>query len=522
MRHYLLLVIVVLASTTAAPAENSAPGEYVPPLSPDLLQKSLDAPVSQADIARYLRLPAKTTLLTTYAGQNEMLKSQGDPAEKVLDIAAGFEVDYNEQDLFGPSLPEGGQFISRAIVSSLDAQALRLCLDLSALRDGEEVFVVDPILPRAFGPFTAAHTLEEGRWLPVTEGDWTLLLLRSPFASRPVLRLTNVAHFYRAFGECLKELWCNINIACEADPTLQNIASGVGMLVVPQASGDHGLCTCTLINNADTAEREPYVLTSYHCIPEVVSARQADVVWDYRAKACDTNDPPPLGSLPRSKGYQMLATDSSLDITLMELNSVPNGAFGRYYAGWTDRAVFKDEEITGIHHPEAKHMRISYGDILSPNVVGLGYTNQIRVRWHTGVTEGGSSGLGLLLNSSGYKIIGTLSGGPQHSCNGSNNTDQFSSFRAFFPQVERFLTGTTQANDGGCPAEVAFKNQPQILEQLRTFRDESLMDSFVGKRLVRAYYLLAPGMAKSIERSPEFAAAFRAMALTFLRATGKT
>ena len=521
MRHYFLLVIIVLALTSAAAAENSAPGEFVPPLPPDLLQKSWDAPVSQADIARYLRLPAKTTILTAYAGQNEMLKSQSTPVDKVLDIAAGFDVDYSEHDLFGPPLPEGGQFISRAIVSSLDAQALRLCLDLSALRDGEEVFVVDPIIPRAFGPYTAAQALEEGRWLPVTEGDWTLLLVRSPFASPPALRLTSVAHFYRAFGECLKELWCNINVACESNPTLQNVASGVGMLVIPRAGGDQGLCTCTLINNADTVEKEPYVLTSYHCIPKVVSAGQADVVWDYRATSCGVSDPPPLGSLPRSNGYQMLATNSSLDITLMELDRVPNGAYGRYYAGWTDRAVFAGEEITVIHHPDAKFMRISYGDILSSSVAGLGYTNQIRVLWHTGVTEPGSSGLGLLLNSAGYQLIGTLSGGPSHICNASSNTDQFSSFRLFFPQVEGFLTGTTKPG-GDCPAEVAFKNQPHILEQLRKFRDESLIDSFVGKRLVETYYLLAPGMAKNIQRSPELAAAFRAMALTFLRSTGKS
>ena len=518
MRNCLLLVIMALLPASAALAENTAPGEYLPPLSLTLLEKSWDTPVSRADIGRYLLFPAKTTILTAYAGQNEFLKSQKPLEDKVLDVAAGFEVDYGELDLFGPPLPEGDTFTYRALVSSLDARALRLRLDLSALRDGEEVFVIDPVLPRAFGPYTAAEALEEGRWLPVTEGDWTLLLVRSPHATPPVLRLTNVAHFYRAFSEFVKELWCNINIACEGNAALQNVAAGVGMLVVPRVGGDQGLCTCTLINNADTTEKEPYILTSNHCVPEVVSASQTDVVWDYRATACDSDDPPPLGSLPRSNGYQMLATNSSLDITLIELDSVPNGAFGRYYAGWTDRAVSAGEAITGIHHPDVSHMRISYGDIRTSNAAGLNYANQIEVLWRDGVTEPGSSGLGLLLNASGYPIIGTLSNGPSHICGGTANTDRFSSLRLFFPQVEGFLTGTQKPDPAGddCPAEVAFKNQPEVLEQLRRVRDASLMKTPAGRRLVKTYYRLAPALAKTVQKSPELAAAFRTMALTFL------
>ena len=132
MRNCLLLVIMALLPASAALAENTAPGEYLPPLSLTLLEKSWDTPVSRADIGRYLLFPAKTTILTAYAGQNEFLKSQKPLEDKVLDVAAGFEVDYGELDLFGPPLPEGDTFTYRALVSSLDARALRLRLDLSA------------------------------------------------------------------------------------------------------------------------------------------------------------------------------------------------------------------------------------------------------------------------------------------------------------------------------------------------------------------------------------------------------
>ena len=52
MRNCLLLVIMALLPASAALAENTAPGEYLPPLSLTLLEKSWDTPVSRADIGR--------------------------------------------------------------------------------------------------------------------------------------------------------------------------------------------------------------------------------------------------------------------------------------------------------------------------------------------------------------------------------------------------------------------------------------------------------------------------------------
>jgi hypothetical protein len=206
----------------------------------------------------------------------------------------------------------------------------------------------------------------------------------------------------------------------------------------------------------------------------------------------------------------------------MEVMSVPNGAFGRFYAGWTDRAVFAGEAITGIHHPRATHMRISYGQILDSDTPSFLYQNQIQVLWSDGVTEPGSSGLGLLLNADGFPIIGTLSNGPAHICGGTGNTDKFSSFRLFFPQARGFLTGTDKPepedpNNGTCPAEIAFKKQPEVIEQLREFRDNALMQTPLGRRLVETYYEMAPSLAQRLEKSPEAAAAFRALVLNFVR-----
>lgn len=519
MLKYLPFFVITGFWAAFACGEHSAPGAYVPPLSVKDVRQSWNEPISQRDLARYLLFPAKTNTVTAFAGQNEFLKNREHSENKVLDVAEGFDVEFNEDELFGPPLAEGTGYVYRAVVSSMDAQALRFRVDLSVLREGEELYVIDPVLPQAFGPYTSEDATPNGRWLATTEGEWAMVLVKTPLDSVPGLRLTNVAHFYRGFGEFLKELPCNINIACEDDARILDVASGVGMLVVSASNGQR-LCTCTLVNNADTPETEPYILTSNHCVSDAASAGQTDVIWDYRVTDCDTYEPPPISSLPRSNGAALLSTSENLDITLMKLDAVPNGAYGRFYAGWTDRAVSAGEAITGIHHPRGTYMRISYGAVLRSRVSGPIYSDQIEVLWSDGVTEPGSSGLGLLLDVQGFPIIGTLSNGPTHVCGGSNNTDRFSSFRLFFPQVKGWLTGTDKPDpdDDSCPLEVVYLNDPQALKQLRAFRDGVLMKTPLGRRLVEAYYELAPSLAKRLENEPETAAAVRGATLPIVNA----
>lgn len=522
MFRSLSLFTFTFALMLSALAEISAPGAYQEPIPQKALQNAWNTPIAQHDVARYLGVPARTTEFTMFAGLNEALKNRPSFENKMLQIAEGFAVELSGAELFGPPLAEEDRYAHRAIISSMDAHALRLQTDLSQLGTDAELFVIDPVLPRAFGPYTAADAHEDGYWLPTTEGEWAMVLIRTRSDAPPSVRLTTIAHFYRGFDEFLKQLACNINIACEDNPAVLDIASGVGMLVVPGTFGDQGLCTSTLINNPDTPENEPYVLTANHCVPGGVSANNVDVIWDFRATSCGVNNPPALSSLPRSSGALVLTTNGDLDMTLMELDGVPGGIYGRFYAGWTTRPVSAGEAITGIHHPRASHMRISYGDILASNVSGGGYRNQIEVLWSEGVTEPGSSGLGLLLDSDGYLIIGTLSYGPLHSCGPSAfNTDRFAAFRFFFPQAQGFLTGTEKPDpdDPGrrpCPAEVAFKDQPEVLGQLRFFRDAGLAQTPLGKRFIELYYRLAPTLSKHLERSPESAAAFRGLVFALL------
>jgi hypothetical protein len=208
----------------------------------------------------------------------------------------------------------------------------------------------------------------------------------------------------------------------------------------------------------------------------------------------------------------------------MYLDQVPNGPNGRAYLGWETRTPVVNEGVVDIHFPRGEYMRISYGKVKAVSVPSAGFTKQTYVKWDDGVTEGGSSGSPLLLANSNYRITGTLSNGPSHSCTDTRfNEDYFTSFRDFYPTVKSFLSGTEPGplpGPGGsfCPAEKAFKDYPDALEALRAFRDNALQPTAMGQGLVSAYYVAAPWLADVVETSPLAAQAFRSAATPFVHA----
>ena len=131
-----------------------------------------------------------------------------------------------------------------------------------------------------------------------------------------------------------------------------------------------------------------------------------------------------------------------------------------------------------------------------------------------GVTEGGSSGSCLLSASEGYALIGTLSNGPSHTCGAdrSANTDRFASFRRFYENTDAksYLSGTDPGNGGtiNCPAVQVFKDNAQVLRDLRALRDRGLLKSVAGRQVVTAYYAAAPTMADWVRRSDCFREVF--------------
>src|SRR5207248_4670950 len=130
----------------------------------------------------------------------------------------------------------------------------------------------------------------------------------------------------------------------------------------------------------------------------------------------------------------------SSDFTFVKLTgSMPGGLF---FSGWDASTTPVSTSVTGIHHPEGSHKRISFGTTNSICLGGLPgpCSNFTHVAWGSGVTEAGSSGSGLWKGSSASALlVGTLTGGLS-SCSNPTGNDEYGSFTATYPNISDFLT----------------------------------------------------------------------------------
>ena len=447
-----------------AVGQSYAHSAFRPPETPEAVAYKSQNILSQETLEDYLAHVTTSHEFTTFEGQNEALKAAAIANfHKTLQVASGFGVDMSAQELFDKAFADGSYDVYLCAVTSRDAEALRLCVDLSGLAEGDEVWVADIAAPRAFGPYAADDNIEDGRWLPMTDGDTAVLFVRTLGATLPEVRLTAVSHFFWDGGLNIeKTLSCNNDISCEGDEDLQDVSTGVGRIVIPSGYSQT-VCSGCLLNNETTSEFEPYFLTANHCLSTATTAAQSQVIWDYRTTACNAADAPSVSSLPSSDGESLLATSGTYDLTLIELDEVPDGAYGRIFLGWDVRDPEVAEDVITIHHPQGSYMRISYGHVtdvgVDINMSTAIYRDETEVLWTDGITEAGSSGACLLFDDGDYRVFGTLSGGPTHSCvNTSNNYDYFSSFRSFYPQVKSYLAGGEGEGEGegegiwtGCP-----------------------------------------------------------------------
>ena len=492
------------------------PVKSAAPLSLDNLRKSLDA-------------RRTFHVFRDFEGAAKALKAEAPPrkgtplkgGEVVETVVAGVDL------LGAPVLESGGMAVYAAGVVSVDAEGVKLRLDVSGLQPGEEAWVVDPVNLASFGPYVATAGGEPEVWAATVFGDESVLLVKSPYAAAPNIAMTGYSHIFRSFEEVAKELSCNVDIACETDTATVEASSGVAIILVK----GEWFCSGTLINNALTAENEPYFVTANHCICSQDEAQNTEAVWDYRTDTCGGTTPVRVSLPLRSTGQQLLATNAPLDATLILLNSAPAGPYGRTYLGWDARQLDPGERVKAIHHPDATHMRISHGSVRAINQEKNGRENQALIHWDVGVTEAGSSGSCLLLDNpaDNNRIVGMLSQGTDHRCDSDeNNIDWFASFHHFYPQIQPYINqdpaSTAQGgddcqsfDDNGCPLSQALAGAPAALESLRALRDKVLMPLPGGHTIVAAYYKAGPMVAPVVASSPAARGAVMAASRPFVR-----
>ena len=195
------------------------------------------------------------------------------------------------------------------------------------------------------------------------------------------------------------------------------------------------LCTGTLLND-QASDQTPYLLTANHCFSTQTEAQSLRVYWNY-----NTGDDPPAGT-PFTDGANLLATGTASDFTFVRLTgSLPGGLF---FSGWDANPVPLSTSVTGIHHPDGSHKRISFGTTNSTCLGGLPgpCANFTHVGWSSGTTEPGSSGSGLWTGpAANPQLVGTLTGGAA-SCANPTGNDEYGSFSVTYPSISSFLSGT--------------------------------------------------------------------------------
>lgn len=513
MHTLLALAIVVLPFTASGGVAPYADGYYMPAV-PKALAESQNQALPAATVETWLGGIERCHVYDNLADVKSALR--GDIARKPgapLEGGHVQPVELSGAALLGAPAASGPGWVFTCSVVSTGAEAIRLQVDLSGLGVGDQCYILSPS-GASFGPYTQS---DGRRWLASVQGDEAVLAVYSPRASVPAVELVAYSHVFLSIHAIAKELSCHVDIACEDDAAILKNATSTAIIMVAGA----WFCSGTLINNEWTPEAEPFFLTANHCICSKEYARDTEVYWDFRSATCAATDAPDLDTLPRSHGVALLATDALLDGSLVKLDTVPTGAYGRMYAGWDAREPERGDNVYVLHFPVATHMRITQGDIIDPDNNQALHQRQIKVLWSDGVTESGSSGGGLYYAETN-RLAGALSQGPAHSCgtDRSGNLDWFCALYQFYSKVGAYIDSPVpavaeadddcQAETIQCPFAIVYSGDEQMLKRFRAFRDGVLMKSAWGAEFVRQWYAAAPAIARRVQTSAASRAAFTA------------
>ena len=196
--------------------------------------------------------------------------------------------------------------------------------------------------------------------------------------------------------------------------------SAVTRLVFTNAEGLTGTCSGTVINTHRSEldnSLDPYVLTAHHCIPTEDEADSSEFDFFYYHETCDGTVVASGHVTRRFRGAELLVTDPSTDLSLLELrSSLPSGAG---LAGWSVNLAGTqgpNSEVFSVSHPNGNPQKFSKGKPVSYGVSRIDElaVDRLTVDWSEGLTLGGSSGGGLWgynEDDDEWRLIAALSGG---------------------------------------------------------------------------------------------------------------
>jgi hypothetical protein len=324
----------------------------------------------------------------------------------------------------------GGK-IWRLRVTSDGATDLNFGFSACWLPEGATLHVYSEDQDYFQGPYSARDNKPHGQlWTPLLPGGRAVieLFVPSDAKARPRLVLSNINRGYRDMFHPQQNLGvakagsCNNDVICPVgDPWRNEIRS----VAVYSLEGQFQ-CSGTLINDVP-GDLKNYFLTANHCRISGANAASIVVYWNYQSPTCALHGG---GSLAQNQsGAVLRMAKADVDVTLIELDDIPDPLFNVYYSGW-DRSGATPAGAVGIHHPGTDEKSISFANSALATInscIGTGGSQtHWGVIWNSGVTEPGSSGSGLW-DPNTHRLIGTLSGGDS-DCARPNDADCYGKF----------------------------------------------------------------------------------------------
>jgi hypothetical protein len=328
---------------------------------------------------------------------------------------------------------DGGS-VASVTLTSPGALGVRLAIRVLQLPDEAMLRVVAPGSERAqdFNG-TAVHAsvaanraagvngaAAETYWSPRVDGATLTLEIKLPPGrdSQPVrIALPRLSHVFRPLfdepgADAPENRGCDQDPACH--PGWDDTSRATALLVHTDEAGDSGVCTGTLLKDADPSTAVPYLLTAHHCVPGQTRASSLETHWFVRASRCAG---PREDVRSVSGGAELLYAEQTTDTSFLRLRHPP--PLGAVFSEWSAALPALGTRITGLHHPRGGAQRIVFGSVTEYlNCEDVSYCGEqadaeevhyLRVHWSNGATSPGSSGSGLFLETG--QLVGVLSGG---------------------------------------------------------------------------------------------------------------
>ena len=366
-------------------------------------------------------------------------------------------------------LPVAGGFATQMAITSPQAAALRVSIDLAAVPgDVQMVFFGSGAPSHLVGPVLVSDIADRTSpwWSPVTEGETQTVEFFVPGDADPrslALRAVAVSHLFAGpssrFEKTVQDIGtagsCNVDVACsslQSSTAFRNASASTAEMVFTDGPFI-GECSGTLLNDTDGSTQVPWFLSGNHCFDNEkapyktpgqmqVVANTLDTLWFFEASSCGSGVPSAsYRELPT--GATFLYGDPNSDGLFLRLNGTPPQ--GAWFSGWDSNPIAAGAGVVAIHHPMGDLKKVSQGSVLgfltpfgiAPSTSPSG--NFIQIRWSSGTTEPGSSGGGLFTNSgSQYVLRGGLLGGGA-SCTSLTSPDFFSRFDRVYPSIASYL-----------------------------------------------------------------------------------